>query len=100
MTSSKKYFPRYWPLVRGIHRSPVNSPHKGPVTRSFDVSLILARANNETNRRVAGDLRRYDIHYDVVMICIKAMLANDEHLILMPSLKHLYLISVMSFGVL
>ena len=22
-------FPRYWPFVRGIHRSPVNSPHKG-----------------------------------------------------------------------
>ena len=22
------YFPRYWPIVRGIHRSPVNSPHK------------------------------------------------------------------------
>ena len=21
--------PRYWPLVRGIHKSPVNSPHKG-----------------------------------------------------------------------
>ena len=24
-----KYFPRYWPFVRGIHRSPVNSPHEG-----------------------------------------------------------------------
>ena len=24
-----KHFPRYWPLVRRIHRSPVNSPHKG-----------------------------------------------------------------------
>ena len=23
-----KLFPRYWPLVRGIHQSPVNSPHK------------------------------------------------------------------------
>ena len=22
-------FPRYWPFVRGIHRSPVNSSHKG-----------------------------------------------------------------------
>ena len=22
-----KLFPRYWPFVRGIHRSPVNSPH-------------------------------------------------------------------------
>ena len=24
-----KHFPRYWPIVRGIHRSTVNSPHKG-----------------------------------------------------------------------
>ena len=24
-----KHFPRYWPFVRGIHRSPVNSPNKG-----------------------------------------------------------------------
>ena len=30
MTSSKwKHFPRYWPYVRGIHRSPVNSLQKG-----------------------------------------------------------------------
>ena len=25
--------PHQWPFVRGIHRWPVNSPHKGPVTR-------------------------------------------------------------------
>ena len=24
-----------WPFVRGIHRSPVNSPHKGPVIRTL-----------------------------------------------------------------
>ena len=24
-----KHFPRYWPFVRGIQQSPVNSPHKG-----------------------------------------------------------------------
>ena len=24
-----KHFPRNWPFVRGIHRGPVNSPHKG-----------------------------------------------------------------------
>ena len=24
-----RHFPRYWPFVRGIHRSPVNSTHKG-----------------------------------------------------------------------
>ena len=26
--SKGKHFPRYWPFVRGIHRLPVNSPHK------------------------------------------------------------------------
>ena len=30
---------RHWPFARGIHRSPVNSPHKGQ--RSFDVFLDL-----------------------------------------------------------
>ena len=30
MTSSfSKYFRRYWPFVWGLHRSSVNSPHKG-----------------------------------------------------------------------
>ena len=24
-----KHFPRYWPFVQGIHRSPASSPHKG-----------------------------------------------------------------------
>ena len=34
-----KHFPRYWPFVRRIHRSPVNSPHKGQWRRAFDVFL-------------------------------------------------------------
>ena len=33
----KYFFTCYWPFVRGIQRSPVNSPHKRPVTRSVDV---------------------------------------------------------------
>ena len=36
-----KHFPSYWPFVRGIHRSPVNSTHKAPVTRSFDAELFF-----------------------------------------------------------
>ena len=49
-------------------RSPVNPPHKGPVTRSFDVALMLMRANCWINRRVAGDLRRYDAHCDAIVM--------------------------------
>ena len=36
-----KHFLHYWPFVRGIHRWPVNSPHKGRGTRSFDVFFDL-----------------------------------------------------------
>ena len=35
-----KHFPRDWTLVRGIHRSPVNSPHKGQWRRALMFSLI------------------------------------------------------------
>ena len=36
----RKHFPRDWPFVQGIHRSPVNFPKK-PVTWSFDVFFDL-----------------------------------------------------------
>ena len=36
------YFPRYWPFVRGIHRSPVASPPQRPVTLTLMFSLICA----------------------------------------------------------
>ena len=32
-----KRFSRYWPFVMGIHRLPMDSHHKGPVTRDFDI---------------------------------------------------------------
>ena len=35
-----KHFPRNWPFVQGIHRSPVNSAQR-PETRSFDVFFHL-----------------------------------------------------------
>ena len=35
-----KHFPRYWPFVRGIHRSQVNSPHKGQWRGALMFSLI------------------------------------------------------------
>ena len=47
-----KHFPRYWPFVRGIHRSPVNSPHR-PVKRSFDVFVDL-RSNKRLSKQSWG----------------------------------------------
>ena len=37
-----KHFPRYWPFGRGIHRSPVNSPHKGQWRGALMFTLIRA----------------------------------------------------------
>ena len=63
-------FPRYWPFVRVIHRSPVNSPHKGQWCGALMFSLICAWMNGWVNNRETGDLRRHHAHYDVtVMRC-------------------------------
>ena len=65
-----KYFPRYWPFVPGIHRSPVNSPQKGQWRGTLMFSLIWARINCWVNNREAGDLRSNRTHYDVIIIKI------------------------------
>ena len=50
-----KHFPRYWPFVRGIHRSPVNSPQKGQRRGALMFSLICVWINSWVNNRKAGD---------------------------------------------
>ena len=62
-----KHFPRYWPFVRGIHRSPVNPPHKGQWRGALVYSLICIWINGWVNRLETGDLRRYRAHYDVTV---------------------------------
>ena len=42
-----KHFPRYWRFVRGIHRLPVNSPHKGQWRGTLMFSLICAWIKQE-----------------------------------------------------
>ena len=51
-------------FVLGIHRSPVNSPHKGQWRGALMFSLICALNNN----REAGDLRRHRAHYHVIVM--------------------------------
>ena len=63
-----KHFPRYWPFVRGIHRSPVNSPYKGQWRGALMFSLICAWTNGWIDNRDAGDLRRHGVHYDVIVM--------------------------------
>ena len=60
-----KHFPRNWPFVREIHRSPVNSPHKGQWRWALMFSLISVWINDWVNNREAGDLRRHLDHYDI-----------------------------------
>ena len=62
-----KNFPRYCPFVRGIHRSPVNSPHKGQWRRALMISLICVWINGRVNNGEAGDLRRHRAHYGVIV---------------------------------
>ena len=63
-----KHFPGYWPFVRGIHRSPLNSHHKGQWRGSLVFSWICTLAYGWINNRDAGDLRRHRAHYDVTVM--------------------------------
>ena len=66
-----KHFPRNWPFLRGIHRSPVNSPDKGQWCGALMFSLICVWINGWVNNRKAGDSRRYRSHYDVTVMKTK-----------------------------
>ena len=61
-------FPRHWPFVGGIHRSPMDSPHKGKWRRALIFSWIYAWRNGWANNRDACNLRRHRAHYDVTVI--------------------------------
>ena len=65
-----KHFPRYWPFVRKIHRSPMNFPHKGQWRGALMFALICVWINGWVNNREAGDLRRNRAHYDVIVMII------------------------------
>ena len=61
------HFPRYWPFVRGIHRSPVNSLHKGQWPGALMFSLICAWIG-WVNNGEADNLRRHRAHYDFTVM--------------------------------
>ena len=65
---SSSRFLRYWPFVWGIHRSPVNSPHKGQRRWALILSLICAWTKGLINNRDAGDFRRHRAHYNVTVM--------------------------------
>ena len=61
-------FPRYWPFVWGIHRPPVNFPHKSQWRRALMFSLICVWINSRVNNGEAGDLRRHRAHCGVIVM--------------------------------
>ena len=63
-----KQFLRYWPFVGGMHRSSVNSPHKGQWSGALMFSLICAWINGWVNTSEAGDLRRHRAPYDITLM--------------------------------
>ena len=65
-----KHFPRDWSFVRGIYRSPVNSPHKGQWRGALIFSLICASTNNWADYGDADDWKRQCAHYDVTVMTV------------------------------
>ena len=67
-------------FVQGIHRWPVNSPHKGPVTWKMfpfddiimtyltDVNTACATLTLVKYEYEAGDLKCHHAHYDVIVM--------------------------------
>ena len=89
-----KHFPRNWPFVRGIHRSPVNSPHKDQWRGALMFSLICVWINDWVINREAGDLRRYRAHYDVIVMLIKKGHTVPYMFHLIPTLACIMIISL------
>ena len=63
-----KHFLRYWRIVLGIHRSPVNFPHKGQWRAALMFSLICIWIDVWVNNWDTGDLRCHGTHYDVTVM--------------------------------
>ena len=71
-----KRFPCYWPFLRGIHRSPVNSLHKGQWRGALMVISSAPSLNGWINNHEAGDLRRHCVHYNIIVIGVREMSKN------------------------
>ena len=101
-----KHFPRYWPFVGGIHRSPVTSPHKGQWRGPLMFSLICAWINGWVNNLDAGDLGRHHAHYDVIvmltwraatLLYIFSSYWNTAVRIVTVALSHIYCIYILCY---
>ena len=72
----RKHFLCYWPFVREIYRSPVNSHHKGQWRIDLMFSFICVWTNGWANHWDAGDLRPYRARNDVTVMSLSFQSCN------------------------
>ena len=68
-----RHFPRYWSFVREIHRSPVNSPHKGQWREALNFLWSVTEQTIEQTMDMVWyydmiwcDVMRHDKIYDIM----------------------------------
>ena len=74
----RKHFLHYWPIMRGIHQSPVNSPHKGQWHGALVFSMICTWTNGSVNNREVSDLRCHHTNYDITVMTTEELLYNEQ----------------------
>ena len=81
-----KHFPRYWHFVWGIHRWPVNSPHKGQWYGALMFSLICAWINDWVGWRFETPSRPSWRHCSDHPLCsdLKALTTESTYLATNP----------------
>ena len=82
-----KRFLRYWPFVWGIHRRPVNPPHKGQWRGALMFSLICICINSWINNREAG----YLIPITLIMTSLYDMLLSIDQNATFSYIRELWL---------
>ena len=88
-----KHFPPYWPFVRGIHRLPVNSPHKGQWHGALMFVFFHLCLNNRLSKQSWGWWFETPSHNDFIvmhMFWIKIIIASDNVLLRCYTLINLY----------
>ena len=69
----RKHFPCYLPFARGIHRSPVNCPHKGQRRGALVFSLNCVWTKGWLNNRNAGDLSSHRARCDATVMTLQSV---------------------------
>ena len=73
-------FSHYWPFMRRIHWSPMNSPHKGRWCTALMFSLICTWINGWVSNHKADDLRCHCAHYDFTVMELLNLNCNGKNI--------------------